>query len=157
MIKIITYEECLELWKILWNTRKTPITPTSYMKFPSWDLREKGEFKHEYANGNEVFEPTFLGYFLGGRIVGVNSFHNVENTTRSRGLYVFDEYRHRGIGTELLKETIRQGTGSFVWSYPKKEALGTYIQAGFVTASAPIYDTLEDKINFYVVNKLNAI
>lgn len=152
MIKEISYEECFLFWQLLWPNRKTPITPVSYMKFPNQSIRETGQFKYEYANSTEIEPPTFLGYIVNSKIVGVNSFHKIAGTTRSRGLFVIEEYRNQGIGSHILEETIKKSTG-FVWSYPKKDALKTYIKAGFFICSAPIYDSVENKVNFYVCNK----
>lgn len=145
MIKEISYEECLPVWNVLWADRKTKIEPISFMKFPIIVNNS-----YDYAARENISSPIFLGYFDKQTLVGVNSLHNVEDTTRSRGLFVFPQYRNQGIGTILLKRTIDLATGDFIWSFPKKEALNAYLSSGFELASEPIYDSLECKTNFYV-------
>lgn len=145
MIERISYEECLELWLKMWSTRKTEITPMSAMDLPKDNFNRKIYFEY-YA------EPIFLGYRLDGKIVGVNSIHSINGKTRSRGLYVEPEYRKHKIGQSLLEESISIGLQKtdVVWSFPKKEALNTYLRAGFTQLSPLIYDELEDKWNCYV-------
>ena len=79
--------------------------------------------------------PTFFGYFIEDKLVGVNSGHKCsDNSYRSRGVYVFPEFRKREIGTKLLIATIDQGRSegcSFVWSYPRRSSWNTYQSAGF--------------------------
>lgn len=150
MIKVISYADCLVLWNLLWKDRKTPIEGVSYMKFPSKEIRNLGELKHEYSSSDKLSEPTFLGYYEKCELVGVNSLHEVEGTTRSRGLFVQPLHRNKGIAVALLIETINRSSTKFVWSYPKKEALNTYLRAGFNIESVPIFDSLENKYNFYV-------
>jgi GNAT superfamily N-acetyltransferase len=145
MIKEISYEECLPVWNKLWADRKTKIEPISFMKFPTIVNNS-----YDYTEREKISSPIFLGYFDGQILIGVNSLHTVEDTTRSRGLFVFPQYRNQGIGNSLLKKTIDLATGKFIWSFPKKEALNTYLSVGFELASEPIYDSLECKTNFYV-------
>jgi GNAT superfamily N-acetyltransferase len=140
-IKQITYEECLVLWKMLWVNRVSPIEPTSSMVFyPSC----KGRIYSQ-----NIGTPIFLGAFIDGILVGVNSLHSLDDTTRSRGLYVLGEHRGKGIANALLKATIDHAE-SFVWSYPKEEALSVYEKAGFKIASEIIHDVIENKWNYYV-------
>ena len=84
-------------------------------------------------------EPTFFAYFIDGEIAGVNSGHMCKDQDyRSRGLYVFDQYRGRGIATELLKATIEQGrieNAKLCWSYPRKSSWKSYANAGFKLVS----------------------
>jgi GNAT superfamily N-acetyltransferase len=141
MIREITYEECLPLWQLLWASRVSPIEPTSAMAFP-WDVKVR-----EYTKN--IGTPTFLGYFDGDLLVGVNSFHQVDNMYRSRGLYVLGSHRKKGIGEALLRATIQRAP-KHVWSYPKMEALSVYQKAGFNLVGEPVYDEVEGKTNQYV-------
>jgi GNAT superfamily N-acetyltransferase len=144
MIQEITFEECLKLWHLLWLTRVSPIEPTSAMTLPNHITLER-----QYSN--DVGNPTFLGYHQDGKLVGVNSFHRVSDSMRSRGLFVLDSCRGKGIAHQLLGETIRRaGEHFYVWSYPKKEALSVYLKAGFKLVTDGIYDPIEQKWNYYV-------
>jgi GNAT superfamily N-acetyltransferase len=129
MISNITFDTINEIWsKELWPDRKSPITPTSAMN---------------YLNGydlvNMQYEPSFIAYKLGGKIIGVNSGHMcMDGSYRSRGLFVYPEYRKQGIGVQLLLATIDQGkseSANFVWSYPRNTSWETYKKAGFVLTS----------------------
>jgi GNAT superfamily N-acetyltransferase len=143
-IQEITYDQCLTLWQLLWETRVSPIEPTSAMKLPTFATTR------EYTS--IIGEPIFLGAFLDDKLVGVNSIHLVDaHQMRSRGLYVLPEYRSKGIATKLLKASIaRRPADKILWSYPKEEALPTYVRAGFRCITDRIYDATEGKWNFYV-------
>lgn len=128
MIKKISYDEILDVWiNHLWVNRTSKIESISAM------LYQKG-----YDLNNYNYIPTFFGYFYNDKLAGVNSGHKCyDGTYRSRGLFVFQEYRHYGIGKKLLLETIEQGKlekASLVWSFPRKESWSTYESAGFTLA-----------------------
>lgn len=129
MIKNISYEQIFEIWSYhLWANRKSPIEPVSAMIYKSgYDLK------------NFNFSPNFFAYFVDDKVAGVNSGHRCfDNSYRSRGLFVFPEYRKQGIGIKLLEATIEQGTKEhceFVWSYPRFNSWTTYEKAGFVLTS----------------------
>lgn len=142
-IKEIQFDECLVLWKKLWASRVSPIEPTSAMIFNEKDFSLR-------AYSSNIKKPVFLGAFVGSSLVGVNSFHEIDDTTRSRGLYVDPNFRGNKIGELLLRETILLSPSS-CWSFPKKEALSTYLRAGFKQASEIMYDPTEEKYNCYVI------
>jgi GNAT superfamily N-acetyltransferase len=129
MIRTISYEQIFEIWSYyLWADRKSPIEPISAMLYKSgYDLK------------NFQYSPTFFAYYVDNKIAGVNSGHRCDDGSyRSRGLYVFSEYRKQGLGTQLLLATIEQGKleeCSFVWSYPRITSWGTYERAGFYLTS----------------------
>lgn len=129
MIVEITFEEILNVWvNYLWVDRKSPIEPNSAMLYlEGYDLK------------NFDYNPTFYGYYVDGILAGVNSGHMCcDKSYRSRGLYVFPEYRNKGIATLLLSETIFKGSkenASFVWSLPRKESWKAYENAGFELTS----------------------
>ncbi len=123
------FNEVLEVWSILlWPNRTSEITPTSAMTYLGG---------YDYENMKD--EPTFFGYHVDDVLVGINSGHKtINNTYRSRGLYVFPEYRGRGIGVELLTATINQAKlegCNMCWSYPKHSSWSTYQKAGFMLSS----------------------
>ena len=129
MIKIISFDEILPIWRdYLWPERHSSIDPNSAMCFLG-----------EYDLVNMTNAPTFFAYIIDGEIAGVNSGHMCkDNHYRSRGLYVFPDFRGKGIGTILLKATIAQAMvegAVLCWSYPKKTSWKSYLAAGFELAS----------------------
>ena len=129
MITTITFDELLPIWeKHLWPNRQSSIDPNSAMCYlGGYDL----------VNMDGM--PTFFAYVLEGEIAGVNSGHMCKDKQyRSRGLYVFDKFRGRGIGTLLLTATIEQAkkeSAVLCWSYPKQTSWKSYLAAGFELAS----------------------
>ncbi len=129
MITTITFEEVLPIWNTyLWPNRQSSIDPNSAMCFLG-----------EYDLVNMTTAPTFFAYVIDSEIAGVNSGHMCkEQQYRSRGLYVFEKFRGRGIGTLLLTATIEQAkteNAVLCWSYPKKSSWKSYLAAGFELAS----------------------
>jgi GNAT superfamily N-acetyltransferase len=141
----ISYDKCLPLWEQLWNARVSPIEPTSAMILP--------EDRTIRAYSNEIGPPTFLGVFDGSYLIGVNSYHDVGEQQRSRGLFVLPEYRGQGVGLWLLKETLsRRDPNKLMFSFPKEQALTTYTRAGFKVTSERMFDFHENKANYYVMS-----
>lgn len=134
---LISWEECLPLWKKLWRHRLTPIEPVSHMKFLGGYSQELGE-------------PYFVGAFINSQLVGCNSFHRVDNTIRSRGLYVEPEYRRMGIGYYLLNEVVHLAPRGMVWSFPRESALPVYLKAGFACSNEYVLNDAKTQFNFYV-------
>lgn len=129
MIHQINYETILPIWQNhLWPERKSEITGTSAMKYLG-----------DYDSDNMDYSPIFLAYFYDNKIVGVNSGHKCkDNGYRSRGLYVFPEYRKKGIGIILLNEITKIAENEscdYIWSYPKQTSWKTYQAAGFVLST----------------------
>jgi len=137
----ISFNEIYSIWNTyLWPTRESAIETHSAMNFlGGYDMQ------------NMISTPTFFAYKLDNKIVGVNSGHMChDNSYRSRGLFVFPEYRKQGIGKILLVATINQGINegaNYVWSYPKRSSWPTYEAAGFTLASS--WETSELDINAY--------
>ena len=129
MIIKISFDEIIPIWKqFLWPDRVSPIESNSAMRF-------LGDYDIESMST----PASFFAYTIDNRIVGVNSGHLCkDNSYRSRGVYVFPEYRKSGVGTELLVATINQGRiegASYVWSYPRQSSWNTYNSAGYELAS----------------------
>jgi GNAT superfamily N-acetyltransferase len=143
MIRKITFEQIYPIWQLhLWPTRQSKIERTSAMKFfGGYDIE------------NMSFDPTFFGYFFNNQLVGVNSGHScVDGSYRSRGLFVFPEFRKHGIGVQLLRAAITQAHAEYaycIWSYPKKSSWTTYEKAGFTLASN--WEQSELDINAYAI------
>ena len=141
MIQHISFEEILPIWRdYLWPNRVSAIENTSAMTFlGGYDLK------------NMVSSPTFFAYLIEGKIAGVNSGHKcADNSYRSRGLWVFPEYRGNHIGRKLLQATIVQGIKegvNYVWSYPKFSSWKTYQSSGFLLSSD--WEQSELDINAY--------
>lgn len=105
---------------------------------------------------NMKFDPTFFAYYEGDNLIGVNSGHMcIDKEYRSRGLYVFPEYRKKGVGTELLLSTIEQAKkeeARLIWSYPKLQSWSTYKNAGFTLATD--WEHSELGLNAYCMRNL---
>jgi GNAT superfamily N-acetyltransferase len=141
MIKHIDYNDIYPIWKFhLWPDRKSRIEPTSAMVY-----------KDGYDVKNLYQTPIFFAYIIDDNIAGVNSGHLCsDDSYRSRGLFVFDKYRKKGIGTELLLATIEQAkksNASMIWSYPRSNSWTTYERAGFTLTSS--WEEGESGLNAY--------
>ena len=88
-----------------------------------------------YDLENQKFIPTFWGAFHNDNLVGVNSGHmTLDRLYRSRGLFVFPEYRGQRTAQKLLLKTISQAyfeKAIACWSYPKRESWAPYNSTGF--------------------------
>ena len=130
MLTELTWKKIHYVWKnYLWPNRSSPIEPISAMCY-----------LNGYDAANMASTPTFFGYIIDDRIVGVNSGHACpnQNNYRSRGLWVDPNYRGQGIGQQLLTATIKQGQQEGyrqIWSYPRRSSWPTYQAVGFVPAS----------------------
>lgn len=129
MIEKIEFTEILKIWSdYLWSARSSAIEPTSAMCYLGG-----------FDTNNMYSHPTFFGYKVNGEIIGVNSGHRcIDNSYRSRGLYVNPKYRKQGIGKLLLESTILQAVQEkvdFIWSYPKHSSWKTYQSVGFILSS----------------------
>jgi len=147
MITTITFEEVLPIWRDhLWPERDSSIDSNSAMCYlGGYDLVNMQSY------------PTFFAHVIDGEIAGVNSGHLCkDNHYRSRGLYVFDKFRGKGIGTLLLTATIEQAkkeNAVLCWSYPRKSSWKSYLSAGFELASDWEISETSDA-NAYCVIKL---
>lgn len=150
MILEIDWETIQPIWtKNLWPNRTSAIETTSAMV---------------YLGGidgmNMHYPPLFLGYYHLDLLAGVNSGHMcADGTYRSRGLYVFPEFRGMGIGSQLLTATVNQAktlNAKLVWSLPRKTSWSTYRRAGFTLASE-WHETETSTHNAYCVFYLNSL
>ena len=144
MIEYITFLDIQEIWKKhLWPNRKE-ILPMSNMRYEAIP----------YTSISKKYTPTFFAYIVDGEIAGVNSGHcSSRFHYRSRGLFVFPQYRKKGIGTKLLKHACYLGRNAemvYCWSLPRKVALETYLNAGFEQTSK-FFETETSEQNCYVI------
>lgn len=129
VVKQISWEEIKEIWAVhLWPNRISSIDPISYMTF----LKGVDMSIIQYS-------PTFWGKYIRGKLVGVNSGHKTNKKMyRSRGLWVDQEYRNKGIGSELLLKTLEQAFTEeceSCWSFPRKTSWKVYKTVGFKKSS----------------------
>jgi len=129
----------------LWPSRISKIETHSAMLLnKTYDIKN---FDHKV---------TFLLLYEGNHIAGCNSGHMCsDNTYRSRGLYVFPEYRKKGYATSLLKHTINIGKDEHacsVWSYPRYESWSSYGAAGFSLITS--WEKSETGTNAYCICKV---
>lgn len=82
------------------------------------------------------YMPIFWGVFENGVLLGVNSGHKTSmEEFRSRGLYVFPEYRKRGVGSQLLTRacsTAKEEKCKLIWSAPRIHSTAVYEKVGFI-------------------------
>lgn len=129
MIQTIDWDTICDIWtNNLWPKRTSAIETNSAMIYLGGiDIK------------NMQTVPTFFGYYHLDLLAGVNSGHMcADGTYRSRGLYVFPEFRGMGIGSQLLTATVNQAktlNAKLVWSLPRKTSWSTYRRAGFVLTS----------------------
>jgi len=128
-LSLITFDEIYPIWRNhLWPERSSDITPNSAMCF-----------LEGYDWVNMETTPTFFAYKINGEIAGVNSGHMCKDLQyRSRGLFVFEKFRGKNIGRDLLLATIdqaRKEDAAMCWSYPRDTSWKTYERAGFSLVS----------------------
>lgn len=142
------------MWELLHPGRKhIKISGMGFLIGPNdWQKQILKKYNIETLPDKEM-GLTFIGAFVNKTLCGVNSYHLAPlNSIRSRGLFVLPEYRNKGIGQSLLKYVIKQSSMDFIWSYPNKEALSVYLNAGFIKASN--FEEAEYGQNCYVFYRL---
>jgi len=125
-----TFEEVFPVWRDrLWPNRISAIEPMSSLcwRQPKDIIKDSSIF--------DKYVPSFFALKIDDEIVGVNSgFKTSEKVYRSRGLWVSEQHRGRGFGQLLLLQAIVQGKSEdchWIWSMPRKTALGSYEKVGF--------------------------
>jgi len=147
IVKQIDFDTIKDIWKNeLWENRQSEIKATSSMVFNGG---------YDMSIHNNV--PTFLCVENENQIVAVNSGHmTINNFYRSRGLWVKQEFRKKGITyllfDVLMKQALKEGA-KFIWSLPRSSSLSVYLKNGFVCESNPVYN-FEFGPHFYVSKKL---
>jgi len=147
-IVAISFEEILPVWtNNLWAGRKSKIKPTNGLKF-------LGGFDKEIEKNS----PTFFGAFDDKKLIGVNSGHVTNDFEyRSRGIFVFPQYRRQGISQELFKAIEKQAIKekkNTLWSMPRLSSLKAYEKFGFSVVSREFDDNVEFGPNCFVVKLL---
>jgi len=148
IVKQIDWKIIEDVWTTkLWKGRVSPIKPTNGLLY-----------KGGYDRGIEDNKPTFFGVYDGDILVGVNSGHAAEQTERgnyyrSRGIYVFPDYRGKGIANMLLSATEQQALAencNYLWSIPRKQSIRAYTYFGFIRTSDYFDEGMEFGPNAYV-------
>lgn len=146
-IKIIDSELLLSVWTdYLWPNRESKIELTSAIKY--------GYHPYEYDVGYMSEEAFCFGAYEGDILLGVNSGHKTDRTFRSRGLFVFPEYRRKGAANALLVATCNKAkefNSDFIWTMPREESLSAYQKAGFKQTSIWFKTETSDSNCFAVV------
>lgn len=139
-IKEITFEQINDIWleKDMWGDpllERNKIVSNPVQMSLYWDGVEHLGGINEQIQDLSYSNPTYYGYFKDNYIVGVNSFfRSNDKQCRSRGLYVYPEFRNEGIGKKLLRYAIEQNRNKdydFIWSIPRTSGVDTYQKVGF--------------------------
>ena len=132
MIQQINFEKIQEIWyeEDMWGQMAYAHPVSTMLYIEKFDQKIKNL---EYSR------PIFYAFMVNNKIVGVNSYHHVNNEqVRSRGLYIYKNHRGKGIAEKLLKYAIDENKNKgykFIWSMPRSTAIVTYKKAGFQITS----------------------
>lgn len=146
-INKISFEEISSIWASdLWKDRLSPIKAMSSMVYC-------GGYDMSIYNN----EPTFFAVKERNKVIAVNSGHmTVNGYYRSRGLWVSEDYRKKGLTYMLftaLNEQAQYEDAKFVWSYPRQNSVGAYIKNGFVISGTITENELGP--HYYVVRSVS--
>lgn len=75
------------------------------------DLIPKDRYSEPYMPmpelRNEMRKMTFFGYEEEGKLLGVSGYQQVKDVTLVRHVYVLSEQQRRGVGSQLLNQTMQ--------------------------------------------------
>jgi GNAT superfamily N-acetyltransferase len=75
------------------------------------DLIPKDRYSEPYMSmpdlRNEMGKMTFFGYEEEGKLLGIAGYQQVKDVTLVRHVYVLSEEQRRGVGSQLLNQTIQ--------------------------------------------------
>jgi GNAT superfamily N-acetyltransferase len=161
MIKEISFENIEDVWlqKDMWGDalqKKMLMTAAPVHSIYYWDGKEYFGGFDEKIRDLSYSNPVYYAWIEDGEIVGVNSYYHLNSIQcRSRGLYVFPEYRGKGIGRKLLEHAIESNRKSgykFIWSLPRQTSKSTYESAGFIITSDDFLDMPDGTGNLFYEN-----
>ena len=136
-VKKITWDQVLPVWEEHLPNMSLETNSAMCLFLNYGTALSKSWEEPVYDLQNMEFTPTFWGAFYNDKLVGVNSGHMcIDKLYRSRGLFVFPEYRGFGIGQKLLMKTIAQAIHEkaiVCWSYPKNTAERSYHMQNFLS------------------------
>jgi len=143
-----TFDATLPFWKILWPGRISPINSMSSMMLSSgYDM----EIYRKYI-------PSFFCIKFNNTIVGVISGHRTqESEYRTRGLWIDESFRGRGLSKMLLNQIKIQATNEkckILWTIPRKTSLYSYEKFGFKKIGKFFNKNVEFGPNCYAIMEL---
>ena len=144
-IESVSFTEILPIWKnSLWPGRESAVKSHSSMVYlGGTDMsiyKNPASYWSVYGDKNEV--------------IAVNSgFRTATDHYRSRGVFVAEEFRGKGIAKMLLLKAVEQAgleNCSIIWSFPRERILSVYQSVGF--KSVEVKDPLVGEFgpNLYV-------
>ena len=150
-IKIIEtdWTEVKPLWsEHLWPLRSSSeITPVSSMMFLGGidtDIKKN--------------KPSFWIAEQDGLAVGtISGFKTAEKQYRSRGIWIHETARGRGLSLELFRTMQARAVDqhcNMIWSYPRLTALSAYKKFGFDTVGNVVEDQDPYSPHIYVSKKI---
>lgn len=148
-IQLIPFETILYVWQeYLWPGRISKIEKNSAIEYYS--------LPYTYNLKYMAVDSTFFGLFDGEKLIGVNSGHPTLTGFRSRGLYVFKEYRGYNYGSMILDATVQYAKDNKfdnVWSIPRQSSFQSYAKSGFIRTS-DWFTSETSEYNAYAINNI---
>lgn len=169
-IRRAEFAEIEKLWRDrLWPQRKSAIEPNSAMILGGGiDLsymNEEPQFwiaedLQDHTTGELRERPRAIGC-LSGHFAGVFTDHSRKGRLyRSRGLWVDQSRRRRGIARQLMRELIEHARAQdavAIWTFPRKTAMPFYESMGFRMWSTWLPQQEGDSdLNCYAILELEA-
>lgn len=134
------------LWQNLEMWGNIDVKPVSSIKF--YDGKK-------YFGGNDmsvydisISQPKFYVYCVNNIVVGCLSYHLIDKTIRSRGLFVVKEYRGQKIAEKLLnhviEECLQTRPESFIWAMAGPNSMRVHSKFNFEQVTKQFKDVLPD-------------
>lgn len=132
MIKQITFDEIKPYWKKLWpHVDINNLKPVQMLELPFVD----SIFLKLEKQCPGAIPVTFIGYFIGEKIIGVQSGYKTSSEYfRIRGMWVDEEYRNKGIASSIvsaIEDIALSKNCKIVWTVPRKQAIGFWKKLGY--------------------------
>ena len=141
MIKEISFELILAYWsEYLWKEyhdqglKINRVNTTTQKKYFYRALKYLNQEQVE-----QVVKPTYIAYFFGSEIVGVESGYKTNvDYYRLRGLWVNKNYRHEGVARKMVDYLANKSKEKYLWTIPRESALGFYTKYGFIVTGKSV-------------------
>lgn len=146
MILETNFDTIKPLWQDIEMWGDYPVKPVSSMKF--YDGKK-------YFGGNDMYvydvslsQPKFYAFYVKNKIAGCISYHLIDNTIRSRGIFVVKKYRGQKISEKLLNHVIEECNQtrpeSFIWVMAGPNSMRVHNKFGFEQVTEQFTDVLPD-------------